>query len=69
MKEEMRIYNFYVNYVIKSHLNHDFITGKLPFTVKGTNYKEARAQAFEFAQSIARGYENSIFEFYFRIPL
>ena len=68
MKEEMRLFNFYVDFVIKSSLDHDFKGGCLPFTVKGTSYEEARAQALEFAQSIARGYSNNDFEdFYFRI--
>ena len=68
MKEEMRIFNFYVEYVIRSDLNHDFESGELPFTVEGDNYEEARAKALEFAQSIARGYNGNNFEtFYFRI--
>lgn len=70
MKEEMRIFNFYVDYVVKSHLNHDFESGEIPFTVRGTSYEEARAQALDFAQTIARGYNNNDFEdFYFRIAI
>ena len=64
----MRIFNFYVDFVIKSNLNHDFENGYLPFTVQGTSYEKARTQALEFAQSIARGYNDNDFEdFYFRI--
>lgn len=40
---------------------------RIPVAVKGTSYEEARAVALEMAQSISRGYNESILQFYYRI--
>lgn len=64
----MRVFNFYVNYVIADEFSDKPEFGNLPFSAEGNSYEEARSKALEYAQSIARSHNDGDAEsFYFYI--
>ncbi len=55
----MQKFNFYVSYVEVNEITSDVVKfGEINFPTKADTYEEGRAKALEFAQSIARCYNN-----------
>lgn len=64
----MKSFNLFINYIEVSKTTRTIAaSGSLPFTTKASSYEEARTQALEHAQAIARDYDKQEIYFFFFI--
>ena len=65
----MQKFNFYVSYVeVNKTTKQTIQIGEIPFSAMASSYEEGRTKALEFAQSVARCYnDNKETAFFFRV--
>jgi hypothetical protein len=64
----MKNFNLFINYIEVSKNDRTIIdSGSIPFITKASSYEEARTQALEHAQAVARDYDKQQIYFFFLI--
>lgn len=64
----MKKFNLFINYIEVSKNTRTIIaSGNTPFNTRANSYEEARTQALEHAQALARDYDKQEIYFFFLI--
>lgn len=64
----MKNFNLFINYIeVSKNTNIIITSGSISFNTRASSYEEARTQALEHAQAIARGCDKQQIYFFFLI--